>query len=117
MKVLVVDNDKDCLEIIRYILSEEGFEVTTSSAAASPGVARRYDLILLDERAGTERGPAVCQRLKADPHTAAIPVILMSVLNDGELHATRSGADGFLAKPFDIDHLSALVNKLRPSTR
>jgi len=74
----------------------------------------RPDLVISDVMMPLMSGVELCQRLKGAADTAAIPVILMT--SAGERIAADAGYDGFLAKPFDLAVMEALVDRcLRPT--
>lgn len=107
-RILAVDDDKDILEIIKYILEESGYEVETLAEGKSLFDRIRQhepDLILLDIMLGSVDGRELCKTLKNQQETKNIPVILISASHDpGRLDQVGS-PDDFIAKPFDIDVL------------
>ena len=75
---------------------------------------QRPDLVIADVMMPVLGGAELCRRLKAEPDTAAIPVILMSAA--GARPAWAAGADAFIAKPFQLDAMEALVRHWLPSS-
>jgi DNA-binding response OmpR family regulator len=112
-KILIIEDDLDILDMMAYILRDEGYEVIVAvdGAPLRDILLLAPDLVLLDNRLGAGEGADACKQLKADPATAAIPVVLISANMHLEALTATSGADGFLAKPFDIDELIALANR------
>jgi DNA-binding response OmpR family regulator len=113
-KVLVVDDDNDILDVIRIILEDEGYEVSTLDNAKNvldELTGNVPDLILLDVMLGGIDGRDVCKSLKANMVFKTIPIVMISASHNlsGFLHQD-GGADGFIAKPFDIDDLVGVVN-------
>ncbi len=113
--ILLVDDERPTREFLAQALADEGHHVLQAFhgqdalrlIAAGPD---RPDLVLSDVMMPLMGGVELCRALKADPATAGIPVILMSA---GAPRATvGSAADGFLAKPFHLDALEALVAHL-----
>ncbi len=112
-KIMVVDDDPAILDVMRMILEDEGYEVLTAMSAddvlgwagALPG------MILLDIWLSGESGETICRQLKSDPATQAIPVILVSANQDAEGIARKSGADGFIRKPFDLEEILDVVQR------
>ena len=108
--ILVVDDEPTILDLLVQLLDDEGY----ATLAAPDGVAalellarEAADLVLLDVMLPGLDGPGVVRRLREQPRTAAIPVVLMSA-------ARQPGLDGldhvaFLRKPFDLDQLLAIV--------
>ncbi len=111
-KVLIVEDDRDCKEIMRYILENEGYEVLCSRSAEiifeAPNI---FDLVVLDEYSLGKTGSEVCRKLKSDYHTWDVPVILTSTDNELEYLAQSCHADTYLSKPFDITFFTTLVHK------
>jgi len=105
-KVLVVDDDQNILEVIKYILTSYGFEVHTHSTGLNVvEVVLDYepDLILLDVRLPGKLGTEICKELK-DLH-CAIPIILFSAHMQQTNFMEIFGADAFMRKPFDVKDL------------
>ncbi len=118
--ILVVDDDRDNLSLMREALRRHGFSVqTTGQGKRALQIARetRPSLILLDVRLRDVDGYQVLRNLKSDPRTRDIPVVMMSgSLTDEELKEQRAlvlGAVRFFTKPFAINEflreISALV--------
>lgn len=107
--ILIVDDEPDIVFAISTILEDAGYAVT--SAARSDGVMQRLrgdrlpDLILLDMLLSGQRGTEIAGNLKQQQATRHIPIVMLSAHPDAEQEAKIAGADGFLAKPFDLDDL------------
>ncbi len=109
-RILAVDDNEDILEIIKLILEDFGYEVTTliDGTMIFDAIDTSHpDLILLDVMLGNADGRELCKRIKQAPETHDIPVILVSASHQvAERVTLNSGApDDFLAKPFDINDL------------
>jgi DNA-binding response OmpR family regulator len=113
LRIVVIEDNPDIKEIMDYILKDEGYEVISSEngAIASTFVDIKPDLVLMDELLPGKRGSEWCAIIKADEAISHIPVILVSTMPNLEDLATKSGADGFLEKPFNIANLSALIRE------
>ncbi|HKI63195.1 MAG TPA: response regulator [Burkholderiales bacterium] len=117
-RVLVVDDDQDMANFLAHMLRKEGME---ADVAAEGGAARERvmasppDLVMLDVQMPGLSGFEVCRRLKADPSTALIPVVLITALDDSEsrVRGIEAGADDFLSKPVSREELLARVKTLR----
>lgn len=112
--VLVADDDSAILEVIKIILEENNFKVITiSNGAHVESLVRqsRPGLVLLDIWMSGYDGRDVARSLKSDSTTRQIPILLISAHSDTERMAREAGADGFIAKPFDMNHLIAMVAK------
>ena len=114
--VLVVDDQPQNIRLLDAVLSPRGYAVVTASSGeealkllpeADP------DLVLLDVVMPGLDGYAVCRRIRADPQTAFLPVVMITASGDQErLQALESGADDFVSKPFDQSELLARVASL-----
>jgi CheY-like chemotaxis protein len=108
-KILAVDDDKDILEVLQFILEDSGYEVDTLSDGHylfERIKANEPDLILLDIMLGSLDGRQLCRDIKARQETHDIPVVLISASHNVSAFMNQSGApDAFIAKPFDINEL------------
>ena len=111
-KILVIEDDNDILDMMQYILEDEGFEVLASNKIEllTSIIKIQPDLILLDDRMPEDSGHNLCTNIKANPETAAIPVILISSTPNLSQVAKNCTADTYLTKPFDLYELVELVN-------
>ena len=117
-RVLVVDDDPDMAAFLARLLAKEGMRADTvgdGEAALARIAADAPDLILLDVMLPGADGFAVCERLKAEPSSAMIPIVLVTALEDHEsrVRGIRAGADDFLSKPVRREELVARVKTLR----
>ncbi len=113
-RILAIDDNREALDIIQRGLVREGYEViTASSGEAGLALARTEapDVITLDVMMPQLNGWDVLAALKADPQTAEIPVVLLSVVENREIGRAR-GAVECLTKPIDWNRLDALMNRL-----
>lgn len=106
-RVLIVDDDVRNRALLNDLLVSQGFEVTeaeSGTAALAQVLETAPHAILLDVMMPGLNGFEVCRRLKADPATAAIPVLLVTAMHDREsrLQGIEAGANDFLTKPIDI---------------
>ncbi len=111
MKVLVIDDDVDLVDVISYALRREGFNVQIAvdgQQAVQRLKAGRPDVILLDVRLPKVSGLEVLKRIR---ETDDVPVIVLTALNDEEtiLKAFNLGADDFITKPFSPRQLTARI--------
>jgi len=114
-RVMVLDDDEDILEIITYLLTEEGYEVLRLNNGGNIQEdirTFRPNLILMDVLLGELNGIELCKMLKHDPETSGLPIILISGTHNLSGSLYLDGApDDFLAKPFDVDVLLQKVEK------
>lgn len=113
-RVLAVDDDPDILDAIRLTLEDEGYLITTTekgeyAESLKDGNGGLPDLIILDVLLSGKDGRMICRQLKSRPDTRHIPIIMISAHPGAEDSARAVGADAFLAKPWDINALIALV--------
>ena len=110
-KILVVDDDVGIVEMVQFVLEEEGYEVQTSldGACLREMQAEWPDLILLDVLLLGADGRELCRLVKSREQTRHIPVILFSAHVSAENSIAASGADDFLAKPFRVRELLEIV--------
>jgi DNA-binding response OmpR family regulator len=115
--VLVVDDDPDIRDLIGTRLWRAGYRVSVAadgSAALELVDRRRPDLVVLDEMMPGPSGLEVCRRLRDDPHTRDLPVLMVSaVINSTFLvEGEAAGANAYLAKPFSGRELLGRVRSL-----
>jgi DNA-binding response OmpR family regulator len=112
--VLVVEDDLDLLLLMEMVLSEAGHRVRTA-AEGRTALARveeeMPDVILLDMRMPVMSGWEFAREFRTR-HGRACPLVVVTAAENARLRATEVGADGWLAKPFDLDDLLALVSRL-----
>jgi len=111
VKILVVDDDKNAAKLLKLNLEEYGFTIITA-ISGKDGLSKSFSelphAIILDVRMPDLNGWQVCERLKKDPRTAAIPVIFLTAYSqttDFE-KSKKLGADLFLNKPLDPEELA-----------
>lgn len=105
-RILVVDDEQDLCEILKFNLETEGYTVQTANSAeeALSMNLPDFDLLLLDVMMGGMSGFAMAKKLKAEPATAAIPVIFLTARDTENDTVTgfNLGADDYISKPFSI---------------
>jgi two-component system response regulator MprA len=114
-RVLVVDDDAAIRRMVSQALAFEGYEVETAAdgAEAVAAIARaRPALVLLDMRMPVLDGWGVVRELRA--RSIDVPIVVMTAARDAPAWAEDVGATAHLAKPFDLDDLFAVVERLRP---
>ena len=127
-KVLVVDDQRDIVDTVSFLLQQEGYEVLTAfNGLEALGVARmeQPDVIVLDVMMPKENGYQVARHIREDEKAgkiakrARILMLTARVVADREREdflQTWSGADGFMYKPFDLDELLKRISAmLQPS--
>jgi CheY-like chemotaxis protein len=115
-RILVVDDVPRNVRLLAAVLTGAGYEIVSagSGAEAIEAVGRDApDLVLLDIRMPDIDGYEVCRRLRADPATEFLPIVMVtSAEGEERVAALEAGADDFVAKPFNQDELLARVRSL-----
>ena len=114
-KVLVVDDERDLVDIVAFNLRREQFDVVTApDGETALEIARRDtpDLILLDLMLPGIGGLEVCRRLRGEPRTSQIPIIMLTAKGEetDAVIGLAQGADDYVRKPFGVKELMARVN-------
>lgn len=117
--ILVIDDEFDILDSIRFLLEDAGYAVTTARTpeplrALTTTTTNRPDLILLDMLIAGSDGRDLMRGLRADAATRDIPVIMFSAYPNAEAATLEAGATAFLAKPFEIKDLLSLIQAHLP---
>jgi two-component system phosphate regulon response regulator PhoB len=113
--VLVVDDEEDILELVRYNLDAEGYDVKTAGtgedALRMVSNSKRLDLIVLDLMLPGIDGLEVAQQIKNNPRIAGIPIIMLTAKGEESDVVTglELGADDYIAKPFSPKILNARI--------
>ena len=113
-RILIVDDDKDILEVVSLLLTIHGYSVETSFRAEETKdkiKSFKPDIILLDVNIGGHDGRDICKQLKKIGTAKNIPVILFSAIPHLEQIHLECGADDYLSKPFDIPELMKKIEK------
>jgi len=113
--VLLIEDEQNIAEAIDFILTRDGLRV--SHLGAGHGVADlvrsdRPDLIILDHMLPGLSGLEILAALRADPATAAIPVMMLTARGRDRDMAERAGADRFMSKPFSNTEILAEVRAM-----
>jgi len=114
MRILVVDDEPDILELVQYNLTRDQYDVTcveSGEEALAQVHATPPDLIVLDLMLPGVDGLEVCRALKRHPHTAAIPVVILTARGEEAdiVAGLELGADDYLTKPFSPRVLLARI--------
>jgi DNA-binding response OmpR family regulator len=113
-KILILDDDKDILEVLSIILSESGYEIEALSSGETIFEAIKEfhpDLVLMDIMLQGMDGRIICKNIKNHPPTQKLPVILISAShNVSKLLLEQGAPNDFIAKPFE---LSSLLEKIK----
>lgn len=108
-KILILDDNADILDMLSYLLVDSGYEIKTllRGDKVFEAIHRFHpDLVLMDVMLANMDGRMICNKIKTNPETQKLPVILISGTHDLSESLNQQGApNDFVAKPFDIDYL------------
>lgn len=113
-KILLLDDNRDLLQIVQIILKGQGYETVLASSVEEAMLKIKIHkpvLILMDVCLSDEDGYHFCSRLKNDPETAHIRVIMMSGEDCNQRMISYAHADDFMQKPFDYNDLLGRVQQ------
>ena len=116
-KILIVDDNTDLLNVLRLGFKEAGYAVRTAgngTDALKKVRSFRPDLILLDLVLPEMDGFVICETLKRDRATAAIPIVLLTGLSSqlSRFAGLETGANEYLTKPFNFEDVLSKVKRL-----
>lgn len=119
-KVAIVEDDPGIRDLVRMLLTREGFEVLAMENSASldvDGVLERLDCLILDLMLPGEDGLEICQRLRA--RWPRLPILIVTAKDDpiDRIIGLEIGADDYLAKPFNKRELLARLRSIIRRTR
>ena len=115
-KILLIDDEVAILQALGMYLEQKGYEVEAIAKF------HRYldqltgkelpDVIVLDILLNQENGAKIAKKLKANPRTKDIPIVMISALPNGKSISEHAGVDAFLSKPFDLNELDETIEGL-----
>jgi two-component system phosphate regulon response regulator PhoB len=123
-KILVVEDDANLVELITYNLEREGFDVVATEDGEEALVLAdevNPDLVLLDWMIVNLSGIEVCRRMRREPKTANLPIIMLTARTDeaDRIRGLEIGADDYVTKPFSprelVARIRAVLRRLRPA--
>lgn len=115
-KILIVDDEKDIVETLKFLLESEGLNCITAydgEEALNKAKTENPDLVILDVMLPKINGYKVCRLLKFDIKYKKIPILMVTARSQDEdkVIGEETGADEYITKPFDIEELVATVKK------
>ncbi len=114
-KILVVDDEEDFAKAVKIRLKANGYDVVLaydSIQAIMMADQEKPDLIILDILIPGEDGFSISERLKQAEATRPIPIIFLTGVPGGEGRAYRSGASGYIMKPYQPEELLEAIHKV-----
>ena len=114
IKIMIVDDEKDAILPVRISLEADNhivIEAYDGHEAIEKARSEIPDMILLDMMMPKMKGDEVCNRLKEDPRTRLIPIIMVTGLDNvsNKIESLDKGADDYITKPFDLNELKARI--------
>jgi diguanylate cyclase (GGDEF)-like protein len=116
-KILLIDDEVSLLEVMKTNLEIEGYDVVTEMSGETglvSAVVDQPDVVILDIMMPDVDGWEICQRIRSDPRTKYIPIIMLTALDETQ-HVVKGfecGADDYHAKPFDNAELFARIKSV-----
>jgi two-component system, OmpR family, phosphate regulon response regulator PhoB len=123
-KILLVEDDANLVELIRYNLSVEGFDLVSTADGEEALVLadeEKPDLVILDWMIESLPGIEVCRRLRRSANTGNIPILMLTARTEeaDRVRGLETGADDYLTKPFSprelVARIRAVLRRLRPA--
>jgi DNA-binding response OmpR family regulator len=114
MKILVVDDEKDIVDLIHRSLVREGYEVITAYAGEEVMElmkSKKPDLVILDLMLPGIQGLEVCKQIRANPDFAHVPILILSAKSSevDRVLGLEMGADDYMTKPFSMRELISRI--------
>jgi PAS domain S-box-containing protein len=115
--ILIADDDRGVHDLFSFVLPPPDYRLLfadNGNEAVAAAFEQVPDLVLLDVVMPKMDGFEVCRRLRSDPRTKELPIIIITALydRDSRLRGIEAGADDFITKPFDIDELQARLRSI-----
>jgi CheY-like chemotaxis protein len=111
--ILIVEDDGDLLEVLKFVLEDEGYHVSTAEGGAdalSAASSQDFNLVLLDVSMPDMSGIEVAKRLRADPRTANVRLALHTGSSVAEIREQFTDFDAFIGKTENAEDLVAAIN-------
>lgn len=117
LKIMVVDDEPDLAKLVAHHLSREGFEpvVAASGTEALKRIGKiELSLVILDLMMPGEDGLQICKRIRSQPETASLPIIIVTAKDQesDKIVGLELGADDYMTKPFSPKELMARVKAI-----
>jgi DNA-binding response OmpR family regulator len=113
-RLLVIDDDKDILDVVRTIFEDEGYIVRCLADVDDVFTEInlfRPNVVLIDYMLGISNGAEICYQIKSNAGTLHIPVILFSAHHRAIEAIGNYGWNAFIGKPFDIEQIKSVVGR------
>lgn len=120
VRVLVIDNDNDILDVLNEALTYEGYEVSSLCHVDNilPELQKYHpDIVIMDYLLNGVNGGELCHQIKINTPTAELPVLMISAYPPVLQSLGNCGCNVFIPKPFDLDHIVNSIQALTQSSR
>jgi len=116
-KILIVEDEKDIRDLLEHYLKKEGYDahsVKDGKAGLEKATKEKFDLIILDLMLPEMDGLEICRRLRSEPATAALPIIMLTAKTEeaDRIVGLEMGADDYISKPFSPREVLARIKAL-----
>jgi two-component system phosphate regulon response regulator PhoB len=113
-KLIIIEDDKDASDMVAFTFENNGIEVVQSAKELSVEdiAAINPHIVVVDYMVNGAPGNDICLKLKANPLTQHLPLILYSATQDVSKISVGSCADGFIGKPLGLDDFVYLVHRI-----
>ena len=111
--ILVVDDDPDIRSMIKMILEYHGYTVTAVERAQEAEQelnTGKYAMAIMDMLLSGMNGTDICRKYKNDKSVKQVPIVMISAHPNAKTLCLNAGADYFVAKPFDMEHLLSVID-------
>lgn len=114
MKILIVDDEKDLVDLMVYNLEKEGFQTLRAydgETALKLAENKKPDLMVLDLMLPGMQGMEVCKKIRRNPQTATLPIIMLTAKGEeiDKILGLELGADDYVTKPFSVKEILARI--------
>ncbi|MGZ3943565.1 MAG: response regulator [Mucilaginibacter sp.] len=113
-RLLVIDDEKDILDVVRTIFEDDGYVVRCLSDVDDVFTEINHfrpNVVLIDYMLGLTNGAEICYQIKSNAGTLNIPVVLFSAHHRAIESIGNYGWNAFIGKPFDIEHIKKVVGR------
>jgi len=116
-RILIVEDEKDIRDLLEHYLKKEGYDahsVKDGKAGLEKATKEKFDLIILDLMLPEMDGLEICRRLRSEPATAALPIIMLTAKTEeaDRIVGLEMGADDYISKPFSPREVLARIKAL-----
>lgn len=121
-RILIADDDLEIIELLKFTFETENYEVVTAidgEEAVKRSLESKFDMIILDVMMPRLNGFEACEKIRSNPNTCMIPIVMLTSLNQTKDRITglKLGADEYLNKPIEPYELVTRVERLLERTR